>query len=486
MNCLFRRALQEEVKMVFSSFIFLFAFLPVLLLLYFIVPAKYREARNYILLVFSLAFYAYGGITFLPLMLVSIIINYIFGLLAAPCHRSRARKLSMIIAIVLNLSLLCYYKYAVFFIENLRHIGLQIQVPEIVLPIGISFFTFQGMSYVIDVYRGDAAPQRNIAHVALYISLFPQLVAGPIVRYTTIANKISNRKENIEAFSNGVIRFCFGLAKKMILANSLGALADDVFGSAVPNLTVSLSWLGAVAYMGQIYFDFSAYSDMAIGLGRMFGFEFLENFNYPYISKTITEFWRRWHISLSTWFRDYVYIPLGGSRCSKSRHVLNILIVWALTGFWHGAAWNFIVWGLYYALILLGEKFVWKRFANNGPSFLRHIYALLVIIIGWVFFRSSSLTYSAGMIKTMFGGAAFADGQTVYYLKMYGWVLLISVVAALPIKLWLKEFLDRRRDNCLFNFIQTWAPGVIALILLVLSYMRLLSSSFNPFIYFRF
>lgn len=309
--------------MVFSSFVFLFVFLPVLFIVYFAVPARYREARNYVLLIFSLVFYAYGGIAFLPLMIISIVINYLFGLLVSPGLITRVRKLSLIISVVLNLGLLGYFKYAGFFIENLNSIGFSIPVPDIVLPIGISFFTFQGMSYVIDVYRGDAAPERNILHVALYISLFPQLVAGPIVRYTTVADEIHERKENIGDFSKGAIRFCFGLAKKMILANNLGTLADTVFGSSVSDLTVSLSWLGAVAYMGQIYFDFSAYSDMAIGLGHMFGFNFLENFDYPYISKSITEFWRRWHISLSTWFRDYVYIPLGGNRCSKKRQVIN-------------------------------------------------------------------------------------------------------------------------------------------------------------------
>lgn len=472
--------------MVFSSFIFLFMFLPVLFLVYFIIPAQYREARNAVLLLFSLIFYAYGGIMFFPLMIISIIINYTFGLLVSPGLSTHIRKLSVIISAILNLGLLGYFKYAGFFIENLNQIGLQITAPNIVLPIGISFFTFQGMSYVIDVYRGDAAPERNIAHVALYISLFPQLVAGPIVRYTTIANEIHIRNESIEAFSKGGIRFCFGFAKKMILANSLGALADAVFTLSVPNLTVSLSWLGAIAYMGQIYFDFSAYSDMAIGLGHMFGFSFLENFNYPYVSKTITEFWRRWHISLSTWFRDYVYIPLGGSRCSKKRLVINILVVWSLTGFWHGAAWNFLVWGLYYAVILLGERFIWKRFTENGPSILRHIYVLFVVIIGWVFFRSDSMTYCIGMIKTMFGGAIFSDGQTEYYLKMYGWVLIISIIASLPIKTWLKNFLDKRSSNYVFSFIQTWAPGCIALALLVFSYMKLLGSTFNPFIYFRF
>jgi D-alanyl-lipoteichoic acid acyltransferase DltB (MBOAT superfamily) len=465
---------------------FLFVFLPILILVYFAIPARYREARNTILLLFSLVFYAYGGIMFLPLMIISIIINYTFGLLVSPEFSTCVRKLSVIISVIMNLGLLGYYKYIGFLIENLNQIGFPFTVPDIVLPIGISFFTFQGMSYVIDVYRGDAAPERNIAHVALYISLFPQLVAGPIVRYTTVANEIHIRKESIKAFSKGGIRFCFGFAKKMILANSLGALADAVFALSVPDLTVSLSWLGSIAYMGQIYFDFSAYSDMAIGLGHMFGFNFLENFNYPYISKTITEFWRRWHISLSTWFRDYVYIPLGGSRCSRKRLIFNILVVWSLTGFWHGAAWNFLVWGLYYAIILLGERFIWKRFADNGSSILRRIYVLLVIIIGWVFFRSDSMTYCVGMIKTMFGGAVFSDGRTEYYLKMYGWVLLTSIIASLPIKIWLKNFVDRRRSNYLIRFIQTWAPGSIALALLILSYIKLLSSTFNPFIYFRF
>ncbi len=472
--------------MVFSSFVFLFVFIPILFLIYFAVPARYREARNFVLLFFSLIFYTYSGIAFFPLMVISITINYTFGLLVSPKYSSHVRKLSVIISAVMNLSLLGYFKYAGFFIENLNRIGLSITAPNIVLPIGISFFTFQGMSYVIDVYRGDADPERNILNVALYISLFPQLVAGPIVRYTTIANEIHVRKESIEAFSKGGIRFCFGFAKKMMLANSLGALADNVFSLSAPDLTISLSWLGAIAYMGQIYFDFSAYSDMAIGLGHMFGFNFLENFNYPYISKSITEFWRRWHISLSTWFRDYVYITLGGSKCRKKRLIFNILIVWSLTGFWHGAAWNFLVWGLYYAVILLGEKFIWKRFSEKGPSFLRRIYVLFVIIIGWVFFRSDSLTYCTGMIKTMLGGAVFSDGRSEYYLRMYGWVLLISVIASLPIKHWLKNFFDKRSSNYLLSFIQTWAPGCIALALLVLSYMELLSSTFNPFIYFRF
>ena len=272
----------------------------------------------------------------------------------------------------------------------------------------------------------------------------------------------------------------------MILANSLGVLADEVFTLPVSDLTVTLSWLGAIAYMGQIYFDFSAYSDMAIGLGHMFGFRFLENFNYPYISRSITEFWRRWHISLSTWFRDYVYIPLGGNRCSKKRQVFNLLVVWSLTGFWHGAAWNFLLWGLYYALILLCERFVWKRFIEKGPSVLRHIYVLVAVIAGWVFFRSDSMSYCIGMLKAMFGGAAFANGQTEYSLRMYGWVLLAAISASLPVRDRMADFLKKRRNSPVFGFIQAWAPGCIALALLVLSYMKLVGSTFNPFIYFRF
>lgn len=472
--------------MVFSSFVFLFIFLPVLFVLYFAVPARYREARNFILLAFSLFFYAYGGIGYFPLMIISIIINYVSGLLVSPKHSPRTRKAAVITAVVLNLGLLGYFKYAGFFLENLKLIGLPVTVPNIGLPIGISFFTFQGMSYVLDVYRGDAAAERNIAHVALYISLFPQLVAGPIVRYTTVAEAIHTRQESIEGFSKGGIRFCFGLAKKMILANSLGVLADEVFTLPVSDLTVTLSWLGAIAYMGQIYFDFSAYSDMAIGLGHMFGFRFLENFNYPYISRSITEFWRRWHISLSTWFRDYVYIPLGGNRCSKKRQVFNLLVVWSLTGFWHGAAWNFLLWGLYYALILLCERFVWKRFIEKGASVLRHIYVLVAVIAGWVFFRSDSMSYCIGMLKAMFGGAAFANGQTEYSLRMYGWVLLAAIPASLPLRDRITDFLNKRRNSLVFGFIQTWAPGCIALALLVLSYMKLVGSTFNPFIYFRF
>ena len=360
--------------MVFSSYSFLFLFLPLLLLLYFLLPFRFREGRNLLLLLFSLFFYACGGLRALPLILLSIAANYFFGLLVP------GRRRVLVLAVLVNLGLLGWFKYAPFLAENLVRLGLPVPIPAVALPIGISFFTFQGMSYVIDVYRGEAPPARNPLHVALYIALFPQLVAGPIVRYTTVAQEIVVRRESLESFAAGGVRLCFGLGKKMLLANILAQLADAVF--ADPSPTASLAWLGALAYTGQIYFDFSAYSDMAIGLGRMFGFHFLENFNYPYLSQSVTEFWRRWHISLSSWFRDYVYIPLGGSRCGPLRQVRNILVVWVLTGAWHGAAWSFLLWGLYFALLLLGERFLWKSLLTAAPRPLRHLYALFCILLG--------------------------------------------------------------------------------------------------------
>ena len=469
--------------MVFSSFHFLFFFLPALLLCYFLIPQKLRAGRNLLLLAFSLFFYAYGGVRFLPLMLVSIGINYLFGLLCAP--GLRGRRLFLWLGTACNLALLGWFKYAGFAARNLRLLGAELAIPEVVLPIGISFFTFQGMSYVFDVYRGEAAPEKNPLWVALYVSLFPQLVAGPIVRYTTVAGELRLRQETLDGFTEGAVRFLFGLSKKLILANGVGALADAVYGSTLSGLTVSLAWLGSVAYTLQIYFDFSAYSDMAIGLGRIFGFHFLENFDYPYISRSITEFWRRWHISLSTWFRDYVYIPLGGNRRGPWRQLLNLLIVWSLTGLWHGAEWTFVLWGLYYFLLLAGERFLWgKAVARLGP--LRHLYALFFINAGWVLFRAESVSKAGGVLRAMLGGAPLSDGRTTYYLLEYGWVLALAVVAALPWKRWLEQWLQARQQRPLPRILLLWWPRLAALGLLVLSYMQLLTSTFNPFIYFRF
>ncbi|MEG2678982.1 MAG: MBOAT family O-acyltransferase, partial [Oscillospiraceae bacterium] len=420
--------------MVFSSLNFLFLFLPALFLVYYCVPAACRNGRNFVLLIFSLFFYAYGGPPFLLLMLISITMNYLFGLLVVSANPRRC-KAFMILSVVFNLGLLAWFKYAVFAAVNLNALGVLIPIPEITLPIGISFFTFQGMSYVLDVYRKDAPSQRNPLRVALYISLFPQLVAGPIVRYTTVENEIQNRKETLEEFSKGSIRFLFGLAKKMLLANALGQIADGAFGMPIPQLSTAVAWVGVIAYTGQIYFDFSAYSDMAIGLGHMFGFRFLENFNYPYIATSITDFWRRWHISLSSWFRDYVYIPLGGNRGGTCKHIRNLLIVWMLTGFWHGAAWTFLCWGLYYAVLLIGERYLWGKRLARLPAAFKHLYTMFFVVLGWGLFRSVDISYAIGLLGALFGlgQSGLGSGQAVFYLLQYRWELIIAVIAALPV-----------------------------------------------------
>ena len=471
--------------MVFSSISFLFVFLPLLLAVYFLLPARLREGRNLVLLLFSLFFYGYGGPRFLLLMLLSIAVNYAGGLLAAPDQRRRRLWTGLVTAV--NLGLLGWFKYAGFLGANLNRIWTGLPVPEVALPIGISFFTFQGLSYVLDVYRGEAAAERNPLRVALYISLFPQLVAGPIVRYTTVADEIRNRRETLDAFTDGAVRFLFGLGKKMLLANQLGLLADQVYATRPEFLTTALAWLGAAAYTGQIYFDFSGYSDMAIGLGRMFGFHFLENFNYPYLSQSITEFWRRWHISLSTWFRDYLYIPLGGNRCAHWKHIRNILVVWALTGLWHGAAWNFLCWGLYFGLLLLGEKYGWGRILERAPAALRHLYAMVLIVVSWVLFRAETLDYAVRFLRAMAGFAqgGLTDGRTTYYLLEFRWELLLAIPAAMPFKSWLQNWLESK-SGAAAQALLAWGPKLIALGLVGLSFLRLVSSSFNPFIYFRF
>ncbi len=472
--------------MVFSSISFLFLFLPVLLLCYFFIPKWARGIRNTVLLAFSLFFYAYSGVRFLLLMLVSIALNYSCGMLAGSSRPKAQRRLAVILAAVGGLGLLGWFKYAAFLAENLNALGCQLPVPEITLPIGISFFTFQGLSYVIDVYRGDAPVQKNPLYVALYIALFPQLVAGPIVRYTTVAEEIVSRQETLSDFSSGAIRFVFGLSKKLLLANALGAIADDIFALQGDALATSLAWLGALAYTGQIYFDFSAYSDMAIGLGRMFGFHFLENFNYPYISKSITEFWRRWHISLSTWFRDYVYIPLGGNRRGKLFQLRNLCIVWLLTGMWHGAAWTFIAWGVWYGALLIGEKFIWGRAWSKLPAAVQHVLTMVLVVIGWVLFRADTLSYAAAFVGSMFGaGSTLFDEVTIYYLRQYAPELICALLAIFPIKPALQSALERRNTTA-SKLILSWAPPVIALLLFAVSYMQLVTGSFNPFIYFQF
>lgn len=472
--------------MVFSSLEFLLGFLPCLLVIYFIIPAKVRWLRNLVLLAFSLFFYQWGADQLVLLMVASILVNYLGGLMAGRRDHPVLAKFGVWFAAVLGLGLLGWFKYAGFLAQTVCDLGFAIPVPHITLPIGISFFTFQGLSYVIDVYRGDAPTQKNPLDVELYVALFPQLVAGPIVRYTTVMEDITHRRETLDEFAAGVTRFCFGLAKKMVIANAMGQIADGVFNQTAANLDPGLAWVGALAYTFQIYFDFSAYSDMAIGLGRMFGFHFLENFNYPYISKSVTEFWRRWHISLSTWFRDYVYIPLGGNRCVKWKHVRNITVVWLLTGLWHGAAWTFILWGVWFCLLLLGEKFLWGGVLNKTPALVRHGYTMLAVVISWVLFRSVDLPQAWAYLGAMFGqttGLA-QDGQAAYYLLEYWPEWLLAIVASLPVKGWLQEKL--KQGGNLGQTILIWAPKGLALGLLGLSYLKLVTSSFNPFIYFQF
>jgi len=464
--------------MVFSSYTFLILFFPLLLMVYYGVPARFRQLRNGVLLVFSLVFYSCGGVYYLGLMAASILINWAGGLLVAG---KKHRRLFMVLAAVLNLGLLGWFKYAGFFGQMLHHLWGVIPVPQVVLPIGISFFTFQGLSYVIDVYRDPALCQKSLLKVALYVSLFPQLVAGPIVRYPDVAAEIDRNRENGTDFIQGLIRFSFGLGKKMLLANPFGEVADGLFGTDFSILSVGAAWVGIVAYALQIYFDFSAYSDMAIGLGRVFGFHFLENFNYPYISRTITEFWRRWHISLSGWFRDYVYIPLGGSRVCLWKQVRNLLVVWLLTGFWHGAAWNFVMWGGWYGLLLLGEKFVWKKWAQKAPAPLGWAATMLAVLVGWVFFRSADLGSALSYIKVMLGvGAPLGSGQAVYYLLEYWPEWVLGLVACLPVKPWLEQKLSPQ------NPVRVWGVRLLALVLLVLSFMKITTGTFNPFLYFRF
>ncbi len=459
--------------MVFSSYIFLFLFFTTLLALYFLLPARFREGRNLVLLLFSLFFYFCGGPKYLSLMLFSIAVNYLSGLLV-----QGKRRWALLFGMVANLALLGWFKYAVFFAENLKALGIPLTIPHVVLPVGISFFTFQGMSYVIDVYRGEAVPEKNPLRLALYISLFPQLVAGPIVRYTTVAEELRCRRESFDEFAAGAMRFCFGFAKKMLLANNLGLMADTAFSAS--SLSAPAAWLGALAYTGQIYFDFSGYSDMAIGLGRIFGFHFEENFNYPYIARSITEFWRRWHMSLSGWFKDYVYIPLGGSRCSRAKQIRNIFVVWLLTGFWHGAAWNFILWGLWFALLLLGERYVWKNVLAKLPRALQHGYAMLLVLFSWVLFRCESLGAVGRYLSAMFGFGGGDQGLAIYFIKQYGVYLMIGIVASLPIKDALEKKLQHREG------LLAWGSALLALLLLALSFLQLISSTFNPFIYYRF
>ena len=465
--------------MVFSSLLFLFLYLPVVLAVYYLIPAKWR---NVWLFVVNLVFYGWGEPVYILLMLFSITLNYAAGLLVERYRddRPRARRV-LTVSIVVNLALLGFFKYFDLFARTLSLLpGVSLPELGLTLPIGISFYTFQTMSYPIDLYRGDAKVQRNYVRFGTFVALFPQLIAGPIVRYKDIADQLGFRAGGIEQFSSGVRRFVVGLGKKVLLANNIGMLWDVYAGKSAAELTVAGAWLGIIAFSMQIYFDFSGYSDMAIGLGRMLGFEFLENFDYPYISRSVTEFWRRWHISLGTWFRDYVYIPLGGNRRGLARQFFNIFIVWALTGFWHGANWNFLCWGIYYAIFLMLEKAFLLGKLKTLPAFIGHTYAVLVAVCGWVMFDLDSISHIGGYYKAMFGLAAGGMGSAgdLYYLRNYAFVLLAGALACTPLGKTLYARLPQKAQDI--------AAPVLILVVLALSTAYLVDSTYNPFLYFRF
>ncbi|MBR5427359.1 MAG: MBOAT family protein [Clostridia bacterium] len=471
--------------MVFSSVEFLTLFLPLAALLYFLLPVK---MRNGLLLVFSLVFYAWGEPVYVLIMLGSIVMNYLFGLGVDRFRaREKAKKTVLALAVACNLLLLGVFKYADFVIGNLNLIpGVSLPAAEIALPIGISFFTFQAMSYVIDVYSTAAPAQKNILNFGLYISLFPQLIAGPIVRYSTVADQIVARRTDLDLAAKGIRRFIVGLAKKVLIANNVGFLWSQISAAEAP--CAADAWLGAIAFAFQIYFDFSGYSDMAIGLGHIFGFRFLENFDYPYISRSVTEFWRRWHISLGTWFREYVYIPLGGNRKGVAKQVRNILIVWLLTGLWHGASWNFVLWGLYYGVMLLAEKFILKKLLDRAPAFVGHIYTLLIVLFGWVLFAFDDTKALFAYFAAMFGANGGFGAETAYLLSSNALTLLIAAIASLPLgaklagRLFACAGKSRRGGRIAFRAAELgWY-----LLLFLLSVAYLVDSTYNPFIYFRF
>ena len=481
--------------MLFSSTTFLFGFLPAVLLMYFLMPLflkkHARTAQNAVLFLFSLVFYAWGEPIYILLMCLSIGVAYFTGIFADKSRLPESKKgskvpfISMMTAVVWNLGLLLFFKYTDFFINTINSAaGTQIKPTGLALPIGISFYSFQTLSYVIDVYKGNVKCQKNILHLGTYVALFPQLIAGPIVRYVDVAEQLVNRQEDEAKFAQGVKRFCVGLGKKVIIANAVGELFDTISHSPQNELSVAGSWIGIIAYTFQIYFDFSGYSDMAIGLGKMFGFDFLENFNYPYISDSITEFWRRWHISLSSWFRDYVYIPLGGNRKGRARQCVNIMVVWFLTGFWHGANWNFMMWGVYFGVILLLEKNFLLKLLKKSPRIVRHIYALMLIVIGWGIFAYEDTTALFQNLKYMFGfgGLPFWNHMTSFRLSQNALLFILAIVCSTPIIKKTGDFLAKRKPALYETVI---VPAECTLLFIV-SVAYLAGNSFNPFLYFRF
>ncbi len=465
--------------MVFSSVTFILGYLPLVLILYYLAP---RRARNGILFLLSLLFYAWGEPVYVILMLISTAADYSFALYADRWNQKgkhkKARR-AIYATVIFNLGMLGFFKYTDFLIGTMNSVlGTELPLLNLPLPIGISFYSFQTMSYTIDVYRGEAKPQKSPLDLGAYVALFPQLIAGPIVRYTTIAHELNHRQESWDQVSEGLSRFMIGLGKKVLIANQVGQVFAALTASGAEELSILSAWLGAVCFALQIYFDFSGYSDMAIGLGKMLGFNFLENFNYPYIAKSITDFWRRWHISLSSWFRDYVYIPLGGNRKGKRKQYRNIFIVWLLTGIWHGAGWNFVIWGLYYAAWLLLEKALLGRYLTKLPKILQHAYALLIVLIGWVIFSIEDLAMMKLWLQTMFGlsGAPLLSKGALFYLKNYGICIIMGMVASIP---WHKKWHWKETKLAVLE-------NVIWIGLFIICMAFLVSDTYNPFLYFRF
>ena len=466
--------------MVFSSTIFLCVYLPLVLLGYYICPKK---GKNLFLLIVSLIFYAWGEPKYVFLMIFSILVNYVFGLLMDKHRENKKRlKLLLVISVIIDLGLLSVFKYTDFIITNINSVfGAGFDLLNIALPIGISFYTFQAMSYTIDVYRDDVRVQRNLIDFGMYITMFPQLIAGPIVRYSDVQDQLAERNVTTADFSEGIMRFVVGLGKKVLLANQMGAVWTQIYALG-GDISALMAWTGAAAYTFQIYFDFSGYSDMAIGLGRMFGFKFPENFRYPYESVSITDFWRRWHITLSTWFKEYLYIPLGGNRRGLARQALNLLIVWTLTGFWHGAGWNFVMWGLYYFAILFIEKLFLLKALDKLPRLFRHAYALHLIVIGWVIFASDDVSVMLPYLGSMFGANGALGGMDVYTLLTRAALMVICCVASteLPRRLFVTAA-GKMNEKAAFT-----VKSVLTLTLLALSVVFLIGDSYNPFLYFRF
>lgn len=471
--------------MVFSSLLFLFRFLPAVLAAYYIFPKK---CRNLVLFISSLVFYAWGEPVYVVLILFSTVTDYLAGM-AVSYYKGKGlqkRALAAVLcSIVINLSLLGFFKYAAFLAGNINRLsGTDIPMVNVALPIGISFYTFQTMSYTIDVYRDNAKVQKDFIAFGAYVALFPQLVAGPVVQYKTVADQLKNRRESVDLFSSGIFRFITGLGKKVLIANQMGMLWEEVAAMDNGSLATATAWLGVLAFTFEIYFDFSGYSDMAIGLGAMFGFTFPENFNYPYESKSITEFWRRWHISLGTWFREYVYIPLGGNRKGMGRQFINIAIVWLLTGLWHGAYWNFVLWGVYYGILLVLEKLLWKRLLVKLPFVIRHIYTMAVVVFGWSLFAWQDMADANAFMGTMLlqAGAGFANTQTMYLACSYSVLLIIAAIfsSSMPKRVVTGRLFPEgtgRREFAGMVFVAVISAVCIAM---------LVNSSYNPFLYFRF